>query len=101
MKLLIDNYYKFKADYEAYFGDNYIIVNDFMESLNKSYIYKEKDATGTPIGVLYREQFMYSRMNELAKKNPKEKFYGQFGRSHTLKNVSSNNYAHNFFLHGG
>jgi len=96
MKALLDNYKKFKPEYKTYLGDNFETFDEIMECSEKSYYYKSEESQGTPMGLLFREDYMYKKLNSIALENKNDKYYGQFGRSHTLKNVSSDGYAHNF-----
>ena len=96
MKLVFNNFKKFQNEYKVYFGENFDLLKRFISSIKKSITYFDMKKTGTPIGILYREEHMYTELNKIAKYRPNDKFYGQFGRNHTLRNINSNGYTYNF-----
>ena len=73
------------SDLKTYFAEDYNFFREQIMYLKEYIIFKGYD--NTPMEHNWRETHMFGRLNELMKEYPEKKFYGQFGRCHSIREV--------------
>ncbi len=77
---IINEYDSKKTDFKTFLGTDFQLFDMSMQSL-KEYR-KYLGYANMPHQYVYRENYMFNNLKKLLENNPKEKYYGQFGRCH-------------------
>ncbi len=81
INLIIHSFDSLNAIYKNYLGENYNAFEKVINSLRDKNYHQSLSSSAQEI--IYREQFIYKKFENLANLYPNDKFYGQFGRCHT------------------
>jgi hypothetical protein len=89
LDIFLEDFKKNDSLYRIYLGKNYEVFKTVTEGINANKQWEEYQNKNAYQEWVYREQYMFSRFEDLVKKNPNQKYFGSFGRCHTSLNEQS------------
>ncbi|MCX6183059.1 MAG: erythromycin esterase family protein [Bacteroidetes bacterium] len=89
LDIFLDDFKKNDSVYKIYLGKDYGVFKTVIDGVLANKQWEEYQGKTAYQEWVYREQYMFSRFEDLVKKNPGQKYFGSFGRCHTSLNEQS------------
>ena len=89
---ILSNFSTFKADYRKIMSvENFKLFETVIDQLSVNHKWNNFQSSTMIQGPIYRERYIYSQIKKLCDSLPDDKFYMQFGRMHTPKELEASN----------
>lgn len=98
VKQMVLEFRRQKVAMKNLYGSQYEMADRVVTEMEAWMRWEDLEDSGTPYNMVYREQIMFDRLDEILRENPKARIFGQYGRCHTMFTSDNRDCDYGYFF---